>query len=283
MAGNRATTAVILARGLGTRMRADDTVLLAPEQLLAAETGAKGLIPISKDGRPLLDFVLSELADGGVTDVVFVVAPGEGAVRERYTQIAPPERLRAHFAEQRRPRGTADALLAARLVVEQCNAQDESSDFLMLNADNLYPAASIAALVGLDGPGLIAYEAAALVEYGNIERSRVMQFALLDIGPEDVLLEIVEKPWPAHPLLLADEQWVSMNIWRFSPAIFMDCAHVRPSVRGELELADAVRLAIVARRERFRAVRQRLGVLDLSRRSDIAQVQERLAGRDARP
>lgn len=280
---NRATTAVILARGLGTRMRADDTVLLAPEQRLAAEAGAKGLIPVSQNGRPLLDFVLSELADGGVTDVIFVVAPGEGAVRERYTRVAPPKRLRAHFAEQRRPRGTADALLAARLVVEQCTAQQGSKDFLMLNADNLYPAASIAALVGLDGAGLIAYEAAALVEHGNIERGRVMQFALLDIDPEDLLLEIVEKPWPNHPLRLAEEQWVSMNLWRFSPAIFMDCAHVRASVRGELEIADAVRLAIVARREKFRAVRQRLGVLDLSRRSDIAQVQERLAGRDAQP
>jgi glucose-1-phosphate thymidylyltransferase len=153
----------------------------------------------------------------------------------------------------------------------------------MLNADNLYPAASVRALVELDGPGLVAYEAGALVTDGNIDRGRVMQFALLDIGADDALREIVEKPWPTHPLVTAKEQWVSMNLWRFSPGIFDDCEEVRPSVRGELELADAVRLAIVARGERFRAVRQRLGVLDLSRRSDVASVVAGLAGRAPNP
>ncbi|MHB1298941.1 MAG: hypothetical protein ACYC0B_10480, partial [Gemmatimonadaceae bacterium] len=63
---SRATAAVILARGLGTRMRVDDGALLAPTQLPAAAAGAKGLIPVGEGGRPLLDFVLSELADGGV-------------------------------------------------------------------------------------------------------------------------------------------------------------------------------------------------------------------------
>lgn len=285
---SRATAAVILARGLGTRMRVDDGALLAPTQLPAAAAGAKGLIPVGEGGRPLLDFVLSELADGGVRDVVFVVAPGENAVRERYLSVAPPERLGIRFAEQREPRGTSDALLAAREAVEACagsgiRGSGGSGDFLMLNADNLYPAASVAALVELGGPGLVAFQADALVTQGNIDRGRVMQFALLDIAPDDTLAEIVEKPWPTHPLVTAPEQWVSMNLWRFSSAIFDDCAAVRPSVRGEFELADAVRLAIVARGERFRVVRQRLGVLDLSRRSDVALVQARLAGRVPRP
>lgn len=275
-------TAVILARGLGSRMRSDDGVVLAPAQRAAAEAGSKGLIPLS-GGRPLLDYVLSELADGGVRDVVFVVAPGESAIRARYLSIAPPSRLGIRFAEQREPLGTADALLAARHAVKACAEPHGERDFLMLNADNLYPAASIRALVDLDGPGLIAYEAGALVSEGNIDRGRVMQFALLDIGADDTLREIVEKPWPTHPLVTAKEQWVSMNLWRFSPGIFDDCESVRPSVRGELELADAVRLAIVARAERFRAVRQRLGVLDLSRRSDVTSVVAGLAGRTPNP
>lgn len=279
---SRASTAVILARGLGSRMRADDGALLAPAQRSAAEAGEKGLIPL-RGGQPLLDFVLGELADGGVTDVVFVVAPGESAIRARYLSVAPPRRLGIRFAEQREPRGTADALVAARLAVEACTTPKGERDFLMLNADNLYPAASVAALVALGGPGLVAYEAEALVQEGNIDRGRVMQFALLDITSDDHLVEIVEKPWATHPLLVAREQWVSMNLWRFTPGIFRDCAEVRPSVRGELELADAVRLAIAVRGERFRVVRQRLGVLDLSRRSDVASVIAHLAGRTARP
>ena len=280
--GPRATTAVILARGLGTRMKADDGVPLSDAQRAAAAAGAKGLMPVN--GHPLLDYVLHELAEGGVTDVVFVVAPGEGAIRGRYLRDAPPVRLRVHFCEQAEPLGTADALRSAREVVSAVAPQDAAGrgHFLMLNADNLYPAESVAALVALDGPGLIAYDAAALSSLGNIEPERVKAFALLELTPGDDLADIVEKPGPEHPVTWSAAQLVSMNLWRFTTAILDDCAAVRPSVRGELELVDAVRLAM-ARGERFRAVRQALPVLDLSRRGDVAGVEARLAGRVPRP
>ncbi len=278
----RATTAVILARGLGTRMRADDGVALSDAQRAAAAAGAKGLMPVG--GYPLLDHVLSALADGGVKDVIFVVAPRETALRGRYLGEARPTRLRVHFAVQLDPRGTADALNSARDVVDAAGPHDREgrAHFLMLNADNLYPVESIAALVALDGPGLVAYEAAALSSEGNIEPERVMAFALLDLGADDALKDIVEKPGAEHPLARAAERWVSMNLFRFDSSIFDDCAAVRPSARGELELADAVRAAI-ARGVRFQAVRQRLPVLDLSRRGDVAGVEARLAGRVPHP
>ena len=279
----RATTAVILARGLGSRMRRDDDgAALTPEQAAAAAAGAKGLMPIA--GHALLDYVLHELAEGGVTDVVFVVAPGETALRGRYGREAPPSRLRVRFAEQAEPRGTADALRAAGEAVRAVGPHDARgvAHFLMLNADNLYPAESVRALVELDGPGLVAYDADALSTLGNVEPERVRAFALLDLAPDDALRGIVEKPADDHPLLHASPRWVSMNLWRFTDAIFGDCAAVAPSVRGELELADAVRRAL-ERGDRFTAVRQRLPVLDLSRRGDVAAVEARLAGRTPRP
>lgn len=278
----RATTAVILARGLGTRMRADDGVVLTDAQRAAAAAGAKGLMPVA--GYPLLDHVLHALAEGGVKDVIFVVAPRETALRGRYLGQARPQRLRVHFAAQLEPRGTADALNAARDVVDAAGPHDSDgcAHFLMLNADNLYPVESIAALVALDGPGLIAYDAGALATEGNIESERVLAFALLDIAADDTLQDIVEKPGAEHRLARASAHWVSMNLFRFDATIFDDCAAVQPSARGELELADAVRAA-VARGVRFQAVRQRLPVLDLSRRGDVAGVEARLAGRVPRP
>jgi dTDP-glucose pyrophosphorylase len=258
---------VILARGLGTRLRAPGGAPLGPAQEAAAAAGLKGLMPVG--ARPFLDHVLHELAEGGVEEVVFVVAPGASPIRERYQRAAPPRRLRVRFAEQAEPRGTADAVLAARDAVG-------ARPFLMLNADNLYPAASVAALVALDGPGLVAYDADALVRLGGLPAERVLRFALLDLAPDDTLRGIVEKPAADHPLALAAERWVSMNLWRFDPGIFADCASVAPSPRGELELSDAVRAAI-ARGVRFRAVRQRAAVLDLSSRGDVAGVTARLA------
>ncbi|MGA0920427.1 MAG: sugar phosphate nucleotidyltransferase [Gemmatimonadaceae bacterium] len=274
----RATTAVILARGLGTRMRAEDEVTLTPAQAAAAVAGAKGLIPIA--GYPLLDHVLSALADGGITEVIFVVAPGESAIRQRYTHEAVPTRVGVHFAEQVEPKGTADALLAARTVVESVAPHDAEgrAHFLMCNADNLYPSEAVAMLVGAAGPALIAFDAASLVAQGNIEETRVTQFALLDVSPDGVLREIVEKPAPGHPLRRSAARWVSMNLWRFSSAIFDDCAAVRPSPRGELELTDAVRRAM-RRGMRFAAPGVRRPVLDLSRRSDVPAVEAHLAGR----
>jgi glucose-1-phosphate thymidylyltransferase len=272
------TTAVILARGLGTRMRAVEQgrarhAPLSAAQSAAAAEGQKGLMPVGP--HPLLDHVLSALADGGVSGVVFVVAPGESAIHDRYTREAPPKRLEVRFVEQREPRGTADALLAARDAVG-------TAPFLMLNADNLYPPESVAALVALDGPGLVAYAADALITLGGIAPERVLSFALLDIAPDDTLRAIVEKPAADHPLAVARERWVSMNLWRFDPSIFDDCAAVTPSSRGELELSDAVRGAI-SRGVRFRAVRQRAAVLDLSQRADVALVTVALAGRVPTP
>ena len=49
--------AVILARGLGTRMRKADTgAALDSAQQAAADSGLKAMIPV---GRPFLDYVLS--------------------------------------------------------------------------------------------------------------------------------------------------------------------------------------------------------------------------------
>src|SRR3982751_1141291 len=57
--------ALVLARGLGTRMRAPDpSVHLTPEQQRAANTGVKAMIPLN--GRPFLDFILTSLAAPGI-------------------------------------------------------------------------------------------------------------------------------------------------------------------------------------------------------------------------
>ena len=55
------TKAVILARGLGTRMRRGARVAnLDAAQRAAADAGVKGMIPID---RPFLEYAISALAD----------------------------------------------------------------------------------------------------------------------------------------------------------------------------------------------------------------------------
>jgi len=111
----------------------------------------------------------------------------------------------------------------------------------------------------------------------------VLRYALLDIADDGTLRAIREKPSPDDPLATADERWVSMNLWSFTPTIFEACERVRPSPRGELELQDAVSIGMRSLGMVFRVVRERAAVLDLSRRADIDSVKQRLAGITPRP
>ena len=218
---------------------------------------------------PFLDYVLSSLADAGYTDVCLVIGPEHDALRDRYARAVELARLRIHFAVQEEPRGTADAVLA----VEPFAAGDE---FLVVNSDNLYPFAVLRGLRGLAGAGLGLFSGQGLVR-GGIPAERLRSFAVVLVDSRGFLTDIVEKPDEATFASFGDDPPVSMNCWRLPAAIFAACRDVRPSQRGELELPDAVRLA-VARGARFAAVRSDEGVLDLTRRGDIAAVTERLRG-----
>src|SRR6516164_7447955 len=119
--------AVILARGLGKRMRrADAGVPLEADQSGAADAGMKAMIPV---GRPFLDYILSTLADAGFTEVCLVVGPEHNAIREYYVSQHRPSRIGVSYAIQETARGTADAVLAARRFVDR-------EEFAVMNSDN---------------------------------------------------------------------------------------------------------------------------------------------------
>lgn len=268
--------AIVLARGKGTRMRQTSADHLAnPAQARVADSGVKGMIPFR---RPFLDYVLSALADAGCREVCLVIGPEHGEIRDYYERTHVPERVRVSFAIQQEPRGTADAVLAAR---------DFAGDgaFLVLNSDNYYPVDVLRALVMLDGPGLPAFSRSALLERSNIDPDRIRSYALLDIDENGDLLDILEKPDPDTFARYSGkkEARVSMNCWRFGPSIFTACSQIGPSARGELELPNAVRHAVRVMGERFRVIPVEAGVLDLSHREDIAEVERRLAHVDPRP
>ena len=260
--------AVILARGLGTRMRrADNALGVGDDQARVADTGVKAMIPI---GRPFLDFVLSALADAGVRDVCLVIGPEHDAVRRYYTETVVPTRVRISFAIQARPLGTADAVTAATPIVGH-------EDFLVLNSDNYYPVDAFRALVGMHGAGLVAFERDAMLRESNVEADRIRQFAIVRIAPDDSLVEVIEKPDEATLASLGDDVFLSMNCWRFTDDVLEACRRVVPSTRGELEIPDAVRLAQRDAGVRFAVARMRAGVLDLSSRGDISNVAGRLS------
>jgi glucose-1-phosphate thymidylyltransferase len=261
--------AVVLARGLGTRMKAADGAAgLRADQESAADTGVKALVPL--DDRPLLDYILSALADAGCSEICLVIGPEHDAIRERYQRLVPPRRFRVAFAIQEKPRGTGNAVLAA----EAFAAGDE---FLMTNSDNYYPVGVLRALVELGRPGTVLFAPEGLAARSNIEPDRIRGFALGRIGADGCLDRLVEKPDLAVMAEIGTERHVSMNCWRFPPTVFDACRRITPSARGELELTDAIAILIAAGL-RLKVLTSDLGVLDLSKRGDIPAVRERLRG-----
>ena len=268
--------ALILARGLGRRMREEGPadVRLSSAQESAARAGLKGLMPIGAGevpGRPFLDYVLGALADAGLGEIALIVAPDHDAIRAQYSGPALPSRFTLHYVVQREPLGTADAVLAAESHVS-------GRPFIVLNADNLYPVETLRAMRTLGGPGLPGFERDELVRSSDIPADRVAAFALLSVAPDGTLLDIVEKPGAAAMEAAGPHALISMNCWRFDQRIFGACRAVPRSARGEFELPEAVRLA-VRQGVRFRVVPARGPVFDLSRRADVPVVAERLARR----
>ena len=266
--------AVVLARGLGTRMReADPAVTLTPEQQRSADAGLKPMVPVN--GRPFLEYVLGAIADAGLRHVGLIVAPDHHLIRRHFDEHA-PSRLSISYLVQPEALGTANAVLAAEQWAE-------SAAFLVMNADNLYPPRALADLASLDEPGLLGFEADDLVRTGNIPAERVKAFALVETDDDGYLERIVEKPEELPPAGGSRRtQVVSMNCWRFDARIFSACRDVPRSPRGEFELPEAVALSM-ARGVRFRAVRARGPVLDLSRRADTIDLARRLETSSPRP
>ncbi|MBN1436068.1 MAG: nucleotidyltransferase family protein [Sedimentisphaerales bacterium] len=268
MSDSMMNKAVILARGLGTRMRkADDGAELTAEQAAIAETGVKAMIPID---RPFLDYVLHDLAKAGYEQICLVIGPEHDAVRDYYGNLA-CDRLTIHFAVQEKPLGTANAVVAA----EEFAGNDS---VLVINSDNYYPMAALRGLRDLDSSGLAAFDRDAMLAGSNIPADRITKFAVIEVDSDGYMSRIIEKPSAEQIAALPEPVGVSMNCWRFGPKIYEACKAIDLSPRGEYEITDAVQYAIDVLGERFKALTCAAPVLDLSSRSDVASVTEKLRG-----
>ncbi len=260
--------AVILARGLGTRMqKPDDAADLSGEQAAVAKTGIKAMMPVGA-GRCFLDYVLSGLADAGYRRICLVLGPEHDEARNYFGSLE-TNRISIEFAVQDEPLGTADAVLAA----ERFAGDDY---FLVVNSDNYYPIEALSALRELPAEGLAVFERDSMTASSNISEERITKFAVVQADSNGDMIRIIEKPDPDTIKSLPQPVCVSMNCWRFGRAIFDACRTVEPSPRGELEVTDAVQYAIDALGRKFRVLAFEAAVLDMSSRADVSVVARQL-------
>jgi NDP-sugar pyrophosphorylase family protein len=188
--------AIILAAGLGTRLR--------PHTL----TTPKPLLPVQ--GRPILDWALGALPRTVDRAVVVVHYLAE--------QVETYLRSQQHFARwatvlQDQPQGTGDAL-------RRCRQQVASEYFLVLNGDDLYGAADLAALAACSAGVLCR----------NVPEPR--KFGIAFLKPDGTLEKLVEKPDLDGPRL------ANTGAYLFPRAVFD--IDIKLSPRGEYEITDYV-------------------------------------------
>jgi len=267
---------VVLAGGLGRRMRREEQggAALSGDVARMAEQGLKGLIPMH--GRPFLDYVVGSLLQAGLREICLVVPPDCEVLAGYARRTAKLTGAEITCAVQAEPRGTADALLAAEDFAG-------TGPFVMVNCDNLYPADALWRLARLEDRScyVVAFESEALVREGNFAADRVRAFAAIVVGPGGELKQIVEKPPQPEVYARDGKLWVNMNLFRFTPEIFDSCRCIEPNPeRGELELPTAVSHLVESGRVPVRVMLASGGVLDLTRRGDVASAERLLEGRE---
>ena len=236
----RVSTAVILAAGLGTRM------------LPATKSVPKEMLPIVD--RPLVQYCVDEALEAGITEIVFVIAEGKGAIREHFEAGHRVERaLREtgnqrladellsigalatfHYVNQDRQLGIAHAVNCAREFLE-------GRPFALMFPDDLLLGKScVAELVE-------AYEQApgSFIAVERVADADVPQYGIVDPVDDSNpsrLRGVVEKP----ALGDAPSRLGIVGRYILSETIFQHIDRIPPGANGELQITDALASQIAA-------------------------------------
>ena len=208
--------AVLLAAGRGTRLGA-----------LTADR-PKPMVPVF--GKPVLELILVRLASVGISDFVLVVGYRAAAIQE-YFGDGSRWGWQIRYALQKETNGTGAALLQARDLAGPEPVLASYGDILT-DARNYrrlldeYLSAPCAAAVGVNAVEDV-YAGSAVYREG----ARVVR--------------VVEKP----PRGSATTHWNLAGASIYGPQIWPTLAALKPSVRGEYELTEAVEALIESGQE----------------------------------
>jgi glucose-1-phosphate thymidylyltransferase len=201
--------ALVLSGGRGTRLRPLTFTL------------AKQLIPLAN--KPVLGYVLDQVAETGINQIGVIIAPETGQYVKDYIKDGTKWNVTATYIPQE-PLGLAHAVKTAKPFLGD-------DDFIMCLGDNL------------QGQGLTDFvqkfqseKMDALILLKEVEDPTKFGVATLD-GHANII-KLVEKP--KEP----ESNFAIVGTYIFSNKVFRAIEQIHSSWRGELEITDAIQKMI---------------------------------------
>jgi glucose-1-phosphate thymidylyltransferase len=200
--------ALIPAGGRGLRLRP------------ITHTSAKQLVPIAN--KPILQYVIEDIAEAGITEIGIVVGDTGGEIR-RWAGDGSRWEMQVTYIEQDSPRGLAHTVMVARDFLG-----DEP--FLMYLGDNILRDGVVSLVRTFESDPVAAQILVARVHEPE-------RFGVVELEGERVV-RLAEKPAvPRSDLALA-------GVYLFDAHVHDAVRALRPSARGELEITDAIQALV---------------------------------------
>ena len=269
---------LIMAGGASSRMKRSlsQSNLTQDEKNLAGKVH-KSLIPLGKEKKPLLFYLISNAVSVGETDIYLITSSENEAFQKLVGTLKINNSFagaKVHFAIKKKkkgyikPLGTADAV--EQTLVQYPELIEQT--FIICNGDNLY---SKAAFKNLLKPRQVTN---ALISYARsglrFKDERIEKFAVIEVDSLGYLKKIIEKPDPKTVEKYRDtsgEIRVSMNIFSFNGKQlnpYLKNCPIHPE-RNEKELPEAIRLLNVKEPNQIKCFGMKEHILDLTSAEDI--------------
>lgn len=235
--------AVVPVAGRGTRL------------LPLTKSQPKEMLPMGR--KPVVQYVVEELARCGIGRLLFITGPGKTAIENHFDidvelidhlrqtgkeelllELAfEREDLEYFYTRQRRQLGLGHAVLCARPVVGR-------QPFVVALGDSIIGMHAQSQVVRAMIEHFEAQRADAVIVFEEVPREEVVYYGIAKprdgIGDVFELDDLIEKPSVAE----APSNLAVAARYVFSPAIFDCLDRTRPGKGNEIQLTDAIRLLI---------------------------------------
>jgi glucose-1-phosphate thymidylyltransferase len=179
----------------------------------------KHLLPVYD--KPMIHYPIATVMAAGIREILIISNPSDLDSYKKLLGDGSEIGVQFYFATQESPRGIADSFIIAQEFIEK-------SPVCLILGDNIFHGSGLGRQLmenaEIDGAQIFAYGVSNPSDYGVVEFS-----------DEGVPISIEEKP--RNP----KSNFAIPGLYFFDNSVIEIAKHVKPSLRGELEITDVIR------------------------------------------